>query len=168
MTLKPKSLLLLPVLFVAACGTAPTADVGPQGEAVPTCATTCGGRGIKAGSLEDFRVNVGDRTFFAYDSVELSVDARRTLERQAAWLKQFASVRMVIEGHADERGTREYNLALGERRAIAQQDYLVALGVAPQRLSTISYGKERPAAVGANEAAWLQNRRAVSVPQQVQ
>jgi len=160
MTLKPL-LLLLPVLLSACDYNDPPVVVSDvvMSETNPSCGCRQGG------SLEDFRVNVGDRTFFAYDSIELSADARRTLERQAAWLKQYGSVRVVIEGHADERGTREYNLALGERRASAQKDYLVALGIAPARLETVSYGKERPAVPGENEAAWSQNRRGVSVPQ---
>ncbi|GFZ88231.1 peptidoglycan-associated lipoprotein [Elstera cyanobacteriorum] len=158
---------LLPVaaaaLLLAACeDTKPT-----SGSAVtPTTNTTTppAATGIRPGSAEDFRVNVGDRVFFAYDKFDLSADARRTLERQAAWLKQYASVRLTVEGHADERGTREYNLALGERRANAAKDYLVALGVPAARLTTVSYGKERPAVLGSNEAAWSQNRRSVSVP----
>jgi peptidoglycan-associated lipoprotein len=121
--------------------------------------------GYPAGSLEDFRVNVGDRTFFDYDEVNLSNNAKGTLARQAAWLLQRPTLRIVIEGHADERGTREYNLALGEHRAAAVRDYLVALGLPAARLSTVSYGSERPAIPGSNEAAWSQNRRAVTVPQ---
>lgn len=158
---------LLPVaaaaLLLAACeDTKPTSGTA----VVPTTNTTTppAATGIKPGSAEDFRVNVGDRVFFAYDKFDLSADARRTLERQAAWLKQYASVRLTVEGHADERGTREYNLALGERRANAAKDYLVALGVPAARLTTVSYGKERPAVLGSNEAAWSQNRRSVSVP----
>ncbi|MFD2263628.1 peptidoglycan-associated lipoprotein Pal [Lacibacterium aquatile] len=158
---------LLPVaaaaLFLAACAEEPKSAA-----TTPTTTNTTAAQpaaGIKPGSLEDFRVNVGDRVFFGYDKIDLSADARRTLERQAAWLKQYGSVRVVVEGHADERGTREYNLALGERRANAQKDYLVALGIPAARLSTVSYGKERPAVLGSNEAAWSQNRRGVSVPQ---
>lgn len=157
MTLKPV-LFLLPVLLSACDYNDPPVATSDPGIAACAC-------GIRGGTPEDFRLNVGDRTFFAYDSVDLSADARRTLERQAGWLKQYGSVRVIIEGHADERGTREYNLALGDRRATAQKDYLVALGVLESRLSTVSYGKERPATLGANEAAWSQNRRAVSVPQ---
>jgi peptidoglycan-associated lipoprotein len=158
---------LLPVaaaaLLLAACESdAPKTDGGTP---VTTTQNNPAPQGIKPGSLEDFRVNVGDRVFFGYDKFDLSADARRTLERQAAWLKQYGSVRVVIEGHADERGTREYNLALGERRANSQKDYLVALGIPAARLSTVSYGKERPAVLGSNEAAWSQNRRGVSVPQ---
>ncbi len=104
----------------------------------------------------------GDRVYFAFDSAELTPEARATLEKQAEWLKHHAQVRVIIEGHADERGTREYNLALGERRANAVKNYLVALGIAPERIETISYGKERPAVLGTGEAVWRLNRRAVT------
>jgi len=102
-----------------------------------------------------------DRVFFAFDSAELSPSARETLQRQAEWLEEHDGVDIVIEGHADERGTREYNLALGARRAEAAKNYLVALGVSESRLETISYGKERPAVLGSGEEVWRQNRRAV-------
>lgn len=115
------------------------------------------------GSQEELVQNVGDRVFFELDSSVLGADARRTLERQAEWLRLFPEVALVIEGHCDERGTREYNLALGERRANAAREYLISLGVAPSRLRTISYGKERPYALGHNDEAWALNRRAVSV-----
>ena len=118
---------------------------------------------VKPGSGRDFVVNVGDRVFFGFDKSSLSSDARSQLEKQAAWLKKYGSVSLTLEGHADERGTREYNLALGERRANSAKDFLIALGVAPNRIRVISYGKERPAALGQNEAAWRQNRRAVTV-----
>jgi len=116
-----------------------------------------------AGSQEQLSNDVGDRVFFALDSSTLSAEAQATLDRQASWLKQFTSVNVVIEGHADERGTREYNIALGERRATAAKNYLVNLGVPASRVSTISYGKERPAVMGSDESAWSQNRRAVTV-----
>ncbi|RMF11999.1 MAG: peptidoglycan-associated lipoprotein Pal [Alphaproteobacteria bacterium] len=103
----------------------------------------------------------GDRVYFAFDSAELSPEARATLEKQADWLRHHPEVRVVIEGHADERGTREYNLALGERRANAVKNYLIALGISPDRLKTISYGKERPAVLGTGEEVWRLNRRAV-------
>ena len=106
---------------------------------------------------------MGDRVFFAFDSSELNADSRVLLEALAAWMQTFPSAVMTVQGHADERGTREYNLALGERRANSAASYLVALGVDPNRLRTISYGKERPAVLGSNEAAWAQNRRAVFV-----
>ena len=117
----------------------------------------------KPGTQEDMVVNVGDRIFFAYDKSDLSAEARATLDRQATWLKKYASANITVEGHADERGTREYNLALGERRATAVKNYLVADGVGAGRLKTVSYGKERPAVIGSNEAAWAQNRRGVTV-----
>lgn len=107
-------------------------------------------------------VDVGDRVFFGFDKYSLKAKARQTLERQATFLKNNAGVKVVLQGHADERGTREYNLALGERRASAAKDYLVALGIDPNRITIISYGKERPAVAGSNEAAWSQNRRAVT------
>ncbi len=125
------------------------------------------GGGVKGaarpGTQEDLVVNVGDRVFFGYDKSDLSKEAQATLDRQATWLKKYATAKITVEGHADERGTREYNLALGERRATAAKNYLVAAGIAAARINTISYGKERPAVVGSNEAAWAQNRRAVTV-----
>jgi peptidoglycan-associated lipoprotein len=114
------------------------------------------------GTQADLVVNVGDRIFFETDSSDLTASARSTLENQAAWLGQYQSVGVVVEGHADERGTREYNLALGERRANSVKNYLVALGVSPSRLTVVSFGKERPAVPGANENAWNQNRRGVT------
>jgi peptidoglycan-associated lipoprotein len=109
-------------------------------------------------------VAVGDRVYFAYDSSLLVGDAQRTLQRQAVWLKEHPAVSLTIEGHADERGTREYNLALGARRADAVRDFLVAQGVGGDRLRTVSYGKERPQLAGSDEASWARNRRGVSVP----
>ncbi|MFN3615735.1 MAG: peptidoglycan-associated lipoprotein Pal [Rubrimonas sp.] len=114
-------------------------------------------------SVEYFNVTVGDRVFFAFDSSSLDAQARETLTRQAQWLNQNPAVTVTIEGHADERGTREYNLALGARRAQAARDFLVAQGVQASRLRTVSFGKERPVALGSDEASWAQNRRAVSV-----
>jgi peptidoglycan-associated lipoprotein len=115
------------------------------------------------GSEQDLQKNVGDRVFFATDKVDISAEARKTLERQAQWLRRYPNVTVTIEGHCDERGTREYNLALGARRASAAKQALVALGIPANRIQTISYGKERPAVVGSNEGAWAQNRRAVTV-----
>ncbi len=119
--------------------------------------------GAKPGSQLDLEINVGDRVFFAYDKSTLSSNGRTTVERWAAWLKTYPANKLKIEGHADERGTREYNLALGERRANASREYLVSLGIAPNRVKTISYGKERPAIPGSNENAYTQNRRGVAV-----
>lgn len=117
------------------------------------------------GSQEDLVVNVGDRVLFGYDSYDVSPEGRTTLENQAAWLAQYANLSVTIEGHADERGTREYNLALGERRANAVKNYLVSLGVDPSRINTVSFGKERPAVEGSDESAWSQNRRGVTTVQ---
>jgi peptidoglycan-associated lipoprotein len=107
--------------------------------------------------------NVSDRVFFAYDSTVIDSEGQATLSRQAEWLKANESVNIVLEGHADERGTREYNIALGERRASAAKNYLVSVGIASSRISTVSFGKERPAVVGNEEGSWSQNRRAVTV-----
>ncbi|MCR6632060.1 MAG: peptidoglycan-associated lipoprotein Pal [Magnetospirillum sp.] len=106
---------------------------------------------------------MGDRVYFATDSVSLSADSKQTLDRQVAFLRRYPTIALRIEGHADERGTREYNLALGDRRAQSVREYLTAQGVSSSRLSTTTYGKERPEAIGSNEAAWSKNRRAVSV-----
>jgi peptidoglycan-associated lipoprotein len=116
------------------------------------------------GSRADFVAQSGsDRVLFDFDSYSLDSEARDILGRQAEWLNRYPNVRVTIEGHADERGTREYNLALGERRANAARNFLAAQGVSSNRMTVISYGKERPAVDGSNEAAWAQNRRAVTV-----
>ena len=116
---------------------------------------------IEPGSQEDLIVNVGDRVYFAYDSAELDADAQELLLYQAAWFKEHDILSITIEGHCDERGTREYNLALGEKRAQAVKNYLNGLAVFPV-INTLSYGKERPAVVGSNDGAWSQNRRSVT------
>jgi peptidoglycan-associated lipoprotein len=121
-----------------------------------------GEEGPVPGTQADLVVNVGDRVFYDTDSSQLTMAARTTLENQAAWLGQYMNLAIIIEGHADERGTREYNLALGERRASAAKNYLVALGIPSSRITIVSYGKERPAVPGANEGAWAQNRRGVT------
>ena len=110
------------------------------------------------GSLEDFQVNVGDRVYFDLDQYRLAADAQAILQRQAAWLSSYPNVNILVAGNCDERGTREYNLALGERRASVVKNYLVDLGVDPARIQTVSYGKERPIALGSNDDAWAQNR----------
>jgi peptidoglycan-associated lipoprotein len=145
------------VLLVAAC------ESGPDKGAVGAGAGNAGAENIVPGSQRDLEVNVGDRVFFDYDRYTLTPEGRATLDRQIAWLKKYPSVTVTVEGHADERGTREYNLALGERRANAARSYLQAQGVPANRMKTISYGKERPAVEGSNEQAWAQNRRAVTV-----
>jgi len=115
------------------------------------------------GSAQDFQVNVGDRVFFETDSSSLTAQARGTLDRQVQWLAQYPNYTFTIEGHADERGTREYNLALGARRANAVRDYMISRGVGANRMRTISFGKERPVAVCDNISCWSQNRRAVTL-----
>ncbi|MCJ8519606.1 peptidoglycan-associated lipoprotein [Pseudorhizobium tarimense] len=125
-----------------------------------------GGAGAGAatpGSTQDFTVNVGDRIFFDTDSTTIRADAQQTLDRQAQWLSRYPNYAITVEGHADERGTREYNLALGARRAAATKEYLAARGVPANRIRTISYGKEKPVAVCDDISCWSQNRRAVTV-----
>jgi len=164
--------LFAAVLLVAACETAPkeSASAGGAGGVNATATYPSPSEVVKKkdvgtmmGTQEDLVVNVGDRVFFDFDKYNLKSDARRILEKQAVWLKKYPQLTITIEGHCDERGTREYNLALGERRANSTKDYLVALGVPASRMRVISYGKERPVALGSNEAAWAQNRRAVTV-----
>jgi peptidoglycan-associated lipoprotein len=123
--------------------------------------------GVQGGDLQsetqELKTQVGDTIHFALNSSDVEGEARAILERQSAFMRKYQNLTFTIEGHCDERGTREFNLALGERRATAAKNALISLGVSTQRLTTISYGKERPVAVGSNEAAWAQNRRAVTV-----
>ncbi|MBP2227033.1 peptidoglycan-associated lipoprotein Pal [Azospirillum agricola] len=153
--MRMKFLALAAVALLAACETAP--------KDANTGAATGTQSSIRPGSQEDLAVNVGDRVFFGLDRIDLSPEARATLDRQATWLQTYGSVTVTIEGHADERGTREYNLALGERRANSVKNYLAAKGISPNRVKVVSYGKEKPAVVGSTEAAWSQNRRGVTV-----
>ena len=143
-------------LLLAACETASD-----------QAATTAGGGGSgvsRSQTLQErFAAEVGDRVFFDFDKSDLKPEARRIIERWATFFKQNPSVSVTIEGHADERGTREYNLGLGERRANAAKSFLVSLGIDAKRVATVSYGKERPAVLGSTEAAWSQNRRAAAV-----
>lgn len=156
--------MIAAVALVAACETAPegAGNVGGTG-GDGTGGVGAGTMAQAPGSEQDFLVNVGDRVFFDLDKYDIRDDARAALEKQGAWLGKYPAVTVSIEGHCDERGTREYNLALGERRANAVKDYLVALGVNPNRIKTISYGKEQPVALGHDEGAWAQNRRGVTV-----
>ncbi|OYD80342.1 MULTISPECIES: peptidoglycan-associated lipoprotein Pal [Azospirillum] len=149
--------LIAAVALVAACETAPKDAGNASGNGAATQSS------IRPGSQEDLVVNVGDRVFFGLDRYDLAPEARATLDRQSSWLKQYPNVTVTIEGHADERGTREYNLALGERRANSVKNYLVAGGINASRVKVISYGKEKPAVLGSNEASWAQNRRGVTV-----
>ena len=122
-----------------------------------------GGAECASEEARDFMANAEDRVFFAFDSSALSNNAVEVLQTQVEWLKKNENVDVIVQGYCDERGTREYNLALGERRANAVKQYMISQGIAADRISTISYGKERPAVLGNNEAAWAQNRRAVTV-----
>ncbi len=134
--------------FVAACARTPTNN--PEGGGAP-------------GSQQEFLVTVGDRIFFDTDSSVINEVGRQTLDKQAAWLNRYSNYKIIIEGHADERGTREYNIALGARRAAATASYLISRGVSANRITTKSYGKERPVAVCNDISCWSQNRRAVTV-----
>lgn len=150
-------------LLLAACASDEAANSGAAnagGSSSTNNGITQGA--VTPGTVEDFQQNVGDRVFFDTDRYDLSAEAQSQLQKQGAWLKQYPAVTVTIEGHCDERGTREYNLALGERRANAVANYLTALGVDAGRLSVISYGKERPQCTDSNEACWAQNRRGVT------
>lgn len=157
------SRVVFPVVIataLAACSTTPPpppqqpAPAAPQAPAAPS---------VVPGSEQDLQTNVGDTVHFAYDKYNLDDSARATLQRQAAWLNRYPAVRVQLQGNCDERGTREYNLALGARRAEAAKEYLASLGVSPERMETISYGKERPVCAQSTEACWAQNRRDVTV-----
>jgi peptidoglycan-associated lipoprotein len=154
--------LLGALLMLAACSsTPPEPPPGPPGP--PGGAGGIGSRSIVPGSQQDLEASAGDRVFFAFDRSDISPEARQILSRQADWLRRYPNVTVTIEGHCDEQGTREYNLALGERRAQAVKNVLVASGISASRISTISYGKERPAVVGSSEESYAQNRRGVTV-----
>ena len=144
------ALLVLGTIAIVGCAKQQPEPAAMAGAAAP-------------GSQQDFIVNVGDRVFFDTNSTELSEQARATLDKQAQWLNQYGRYAFLIEGHADERGTREYNIALGARRAQTVREYLISRGVSAQRMRTISYGKERPVAVCNDISCWSQNRRAVTV-----
>jgi len=152
-------------LLLAACSSDDTAKGAGAGTGTSTTGSDSGQVASMAaapGSAEDFKQNVGDRVFFATDRYDVSAEAQQQLQKQAGWLNQYKAVTVTIEGHADERGTREYNLALGERRANSIANYLTALGIDKGRISVISYGKERPECTDSNEACWSQNRRGVT------
>jgi len=155
--------VLSALLLLAACSSDPDtgADKSGSGQTASN-GSKDSSASVKPGSVQDFVVNVGDRVFFDFDKSSLKADALATLDKQAEWLKKYSSVSILIEGHCDERGTREYNLALGDRRASSVRDYLVSKGIAKSRVKIISYGKERPAVLGSNEDAWAQNRRGVT------
>ena len=140
------------MILIAACS-------NDQQAAAPATTT------VTPGSVADFRQNVGDRVFFDTDASTVREDGRQTLNKQAEWLKKYTNYQITVEGHCDERGTREYNLALGERRANAARQYLIAQGIPAARIKTVSFGKKRPDPVGSDEAAWSRNRRAVTALQ---
>lgn len=149
--------MLLFVVAIAACSRTPNA--------MPTGVGNLGPGGGAPGSQQEFLVSVGDRVFFETDSSNLTTTAMATLDKQAAWLNQYSNYRIMIEGHADERGTREYNIALGARRASIVVNYLTSKGVNGQRITSQSFGKERPVAICNDISCWSQNRRAVTVVQ---
>jgi len=156
--------LFAALAMLAACESTPDTSANQGGAAnlntAPSTATTAG---VRPGSQQDLEASAGNKVYFNTDRSEITAEGRQILQRQAEWLKRYPNVTVTLEGHCDERGTREYNLALGERRATAAKNVLVALGIPANRVSTISYGKERPAVVGSNEQSWAQNRRAVTV-----
>lgn len=151
--------MLLFVVVIAACSRSSNDAVGLTG------AGNLGPGGGAPGSQQEFIVTVGDRVFFETDSSSLTSEAMATLDKQAAWLNQYQNYRIMVEGHADERGTREYNIALGARRANVVVNYLVSKGVNGQRITNQSFGKERPVAICNDISCWSQNRRAVTVVQ---
>jgi peptidoglycan-associated lipoprotein len=155
-----KFAVIAAAIVVAGCTEKPKAvETAPPPEAMSNTTTSS----IVPGSAEDLKVNVGDTVHFAYNAYNIDDEARTTLQRQGAWLQKYPSVRVTVQGNCDERGTEEYNLALGARRANAVKEYLVSLGVSPDRVDTISYGKERPICTESTESCWAQNRRAVTV-----
>jgi len=155
------------MLLLAACSSKPVDNgaANTSGTTAPATTATVP-QGPAAGSVEEFTTTIGDRVFFGFDRYDLTAEAQGQLQKIAAWLKTYPQYRFVIEGHCDDRGTREYNLALGERRANAAKNYLIALGIDQNRMQTISYGKERPVCTDNSESCWSQNRRDVIVLQQ--
>ncbi len=168
-SIKMAAILLASTALVAGCGKKKVEELPPVAEGTegqPTTDPDAGAGQVVPGSQEDFLANVGqygDRIFFDTDKFNVDAEDQATLQRQAQWLARYPNVRVTVEGHADERGTREYNLALGERRANSAKNYLASLGVDASRVQTVSYGKERPQAMGSDEQSWAQNRRAVTV-----
>ena len=146
-------------LLAACSGNTPANTGATSGTGAPIGASN---GGAAPGSEEDLVANVGDRVFFATAENSLSSDASATLDKQAAWLQKYPQVAVQIAGNTDDRGTEEYNIALGQRRANSARDYLVSRGISQDRLSTISYGKDRPTALGDDEQAWAQNRNAIT------
>ena len=156
----PKLAAIAFAIVVAGCATKPPPAQPAPPPAPPPAATA---PSIVPGSAEDLRVNVGDTVHFDYDKYTVLDNDKATLQRQAAWLAKYPNVKVTVEGNADERGTREYNIALGARRANAVKEYLVSLGVSAARVDTVSYGKEKPICTESTESCWAQNRRGVTV-----
>jgi len=151
-------------LSLAACSKKNTAGLGADGLGGAGGNDQLAGSAAQVpGSAEDFSANIGDRVFFANDQTSLSQEGKSILLKQASWLQQYPDVAIQIEGHADERGTREYNISLSARRATNVRNFLIAQGISPKRVSSIAYGKERPAQLCDGEECWSQNRRAVTV-----
>lgn len=169
--LKMAAILLASTALIAGCGKKKVEVLPPVAEGTDydnqnTTDPNAGAGQIVPGSQEDFLAAVGqagDRILFDTDRFNVDAEDQVTLQAQAQWLARYPNTRVTLEGHADERGTRDYNLALGERRANSAKNYLASLGVSAERIQTVSYGKERPAALGSDEQAWAQNRRAVTV-----
>ena len=157
MNIKTVGALAMLALLAAACS-----EDKPMTTGQTTGAAAAAAPGIVPGSEEDLKTNVGDRVFFDFDKSNVKAEGKDVLDRQAAWLGKYGQVNVQIAGNCDERGTEEYNIALGQRRANAARDYLAAKGVASARITTISYGKDRPTALGSNEDAWKQNRNAIT------
>lgn len=169
MTITPQArmigILMVSAAMVSACGQKKIAELPPVADGTGYGQNNNNGSGaIIPGSQEDFVASVAaDRIFFDTDRFNVDAEDQMTLQSQAQWLARYPNVRVTVEGHADERGTRDYNLALGERRANAAKNYLASLGINSARIQTLSYGKERPQALGSDERAWAQNRRAVTI-----
>ena len=162
MRLQILSVLAAGLLLAACSSDEPVETASTQGAGSTTQTGAASSQAGAPGSLEDFNQNVGNTVYFGYDRYDLTAEAQSQLQKEAAWLQQYPQHALTVEGHCDERGTREYNLALGERRANSVANYLTALGIDKSRISTISYGKERPICTDSNEACYSQNRRGVT------
>ncbi|MEO9190544.1 MAG: peptidoglycan-associated lipoprotein Pal [Acetobacteraceae bacterium] len=160
MTMKFLGAVALTALLAACSNTPPATTGASTGAGAGTTITTT--PGVGPGSQEDLATNVGDKVFFAFNQSSLTSDAQATLDRQAEWLQKYQQVQVQVAGNTDDRGTEEYNLALGQRRTNAARDYLVARGASSARINTISFGKDRPIALGDNEQSWAQNRNAIT------
>ncbi len=159
-TLKTLASVALVAALAACSNEAPESEFVDDGSEVTISSEV---KGVVAGSQEDLNARAGNAVYFAYDKSSLSAEATKTLKKQAAWLKMFPNVNIIIEGNCDERGTRKYNQALGEKRANAAKRYLIAQGISAKRITTVSYGKDKPAVLGNTEEAYAKNRRDVTI-----